>query len=301
MGKSVVIHYEQFSSRYTTSGYICQLYELTKYGHKDLSAKIFGNMGGENLILPENKVYFLTIISSNSSGAAQNALISSYYHIWNQKPDKDISDTFLKSIYDRLLHQDVNTKWKKNINSSDKNDFVFPQTRFREYASLIDDTVFCVSKPSSMSEEEFAEYLEPYGGVEDFDPRVFLYSEELLNICSSNMLVSGYYNRTVIERAKETLTHLLTSRSYKLASPVYINNSQIPGLLHCAHRTLRCGNRSLEMEITPGTEVGSDTYRRICHSMAQNMRTILSPEAFIRESLVRHDSLIRNDTSALKI
>lgn len=292
MGKSVVLHYEQFSSRYTNSGYICQLYELTKYGPKDLSAKIFGNMGGENLILSDNKVYFLTIIGTNSSGVAQYALSSSYSHIWNQHADKNISDIFLKSVYDRLLHHDVNTNWKKNPNARDSNDFVFKQTRFKEYASLIEDAVFCVSKPGSISEEEFAEYLEPYGGVENFDPRVFLYDEELLDECSYTMY--GGHSAATREKQKEILTHLLTSRSYRLTSPIYITNSQIPGLLHCVHRTLKSGNENLEMPIATGTEIGSDTYRKISYSMNKKMRTILDPESFIRCSLKPPLSFLRN-------
>lgn len=284
MGESVVIHYEQFSTRYTSSGYICQLYELTKYGHKDLSAKIFGNMGGENLILSRNKVYFFTVIPYGSSGAVKHALTYSYNHIWTQKLDKDISDIFLKIIYDRLLELDVNKNWKKNPNNRDSNDFVLPRARFLEYSSLIDEAVYCVSKPSHMPEDEFMEYLEPYGGKENFDPRVFLYNKELLD--SHMETIYAYRGKEVNTRQSEFVTHLLTSRSYRLPSPVYINNSEIPGLLHCVHNNI-VGNADLQVPLPPASDpvLGSFSYGKIRATFRRMMQNILDPEFFIRTCL----------------
>lgn len=290
MGKSVIIHHEQFSSRYTNSAFICQLFEITKNGHKDLSSKIFGNLGGENLVLSDNKVYFLSLMSSSASSIRYNALINSYNHLWYSSEAKvDLNNVFLKSIYEGFIDSsslERNTDWKKNSRAKDKNDFTFLDFKFKEYARLASEILFCVSKPSSMSEEDFEEYLIPYGGREFFDPRVFLYDSALLNEVKTNSLSRGIYSDT-INRHAEALEHMLTSRSYFLTSPVYIENVHIPGMLFSAESALKTASVSVELAapLEKGTPRGTDLYRKVRTVVCSKLKNILDPEELIRRNL----------------
>lgn len=290
MGKSVIIHHEQFSSRYSTSAFICQLFEITRGGHRDISSKIFGNLGGENLVLSDNKVYFMSLLSMNSSGLTHTALVNCYRHLWHSNDScSDLNKVFLRTLYEGFIdlkHKEKNTSWKKNPRAKDRNDFTFWEFNFDEYSKLSSKILYCVSRPSSMSEEEFEEYLIPYGGKEGFDPRVFLYDPDLINEVKQDSCNLGR-EKDVVERHTEALKYVLTSRSYILGSPVYITNSEIPGMLYIAERALKnmTSIDLLEAPISVNTPRGLDLYRKVKNIVSKKIQRVLDPERLIYLSL----------------
>ena len=300
MGKSIILHHEQFSSRYTNSAFICQIFEITKNGHKDISSKLFGNIGGENLVLSEDKVYFISMASANSSGIVQNALSNTYTHLW-YAPDTATytNKKFLRKLYQGFLYDqlEINTRWKKNPRSKDKNDFTFPQFKFDEYATIIEEMIFCVSKPSAMSDSEFEEYLIPYGGKEGFDTRVFLYDPELLDEVLCNSLDNKWIDcgkGPLVIRHAAALKYMITSRSYFFPSPVYVENAHIPGMLFSAEKALKGGRLPLEAPVDIGTPRGEDVYRKVRNSVSNQLKNILDPEQLIRNYL-KYNSILTND------
>lgn len=281
MGENIIIQHEQFSNQYTNTGLLICVYELTRTGPKDISSKVFGNITGENLVLPEDKVYLLGV-SSMGNGTTQRCTREVYRHIWNIADSREEVRSFGATFRLRSTQGNISKAWKKDYNSNNQSEFFVCLFDMEAYASLATSTLTCITKPKNLSEEKFCELLEPYGGKDNFDVRPFL-----LKLYESS---SG---------KGQMLDHIGKSRSYILPSPLFISSDQVPGMLQIAPNVLPAeigradllGTRSLIKGT--GTLTGlHQAYADVVAGWAALLRTVLSPNA-----LILH---LKNDTNSLR-
>jgi hypothetical protein len=229
MGKSIVLAFEEMAHKYTSASQVVYIYELSKYGAKDLSHKIFGNIGGENVVLSGDKVYLIGASladSSLSSNLLRNCVHAAYSPLWSSSDNGGLQrETFTKILTKRIVTPKMNTRWQKDTTSTNSKAFKFNMFNFTGYANLTTGIVNFVSIPEDMSEENLHEILDVYGGKEDFDVRQFMFDMEFIE----ENLNNEYIN---------LLKHLCTSKSYILPSPIFISNYQVTGMLHLSRKML---------------------------------------------------------------
>ena len=272
MGKAVVIHYEEFSSNRHNTPLLADLFEITTKGLKNVSHKIYGNVGGENIVLSGTKPYLLVV--AGTSGIGSIASRKSYGAIWYDRP---MEKPFKEHLMDELICSEVSSRWIKNTyaRGANKNDFYVEKYCMDKYSELSSSLVFSITKPVNMSTEDFNELLELYGGRENFDVRQVLtqYLEDYLKV-----------NTEVVPKYSNLVSYLLQSKSYILPSPIYITNDQVPGLLHIVKKLLVPWDGPIVPELYVKDSLDTDSCK-LYSSMSSLLRTItcniLDPERFI--------------------
>ena len=243
MGKNIVLTYQEMSHRYTSAALVVFIYELSKDGAKDVSHKIFGNIGGENVVLSGEKVYLIgTCISENNNNTLATSVISTcvkeaYAPLWNSQNAAHYErNTFTSILTKRLLRQNKIDRWQKDTTSTNSKAFNFWMFDFGAYGDLSAGIISFISKPDNMSEEDLAEILDIFGGKEDFDIRPFMIDMEEVESLVKNPLLRSHAETPVV------LKYLATSKSYILPVPIFISNYQVPGMLHLAKKMLSAGS-----------------------------------------------------------
>ena len=206
MGKNLIIHFDELSKRYNNSatGDILALFELTANGAKDISHRIFGNVAGENILIPKDRVTLSIVTHRDSNGEIYSAFMRMYEDIHNLQDGRSTTgagSTLGNLLSNRLSDKDRSSDWKKDTDSNSAKEYLTKFFKYSAYTQLPSSYVACICHPDDMREEELAEILEIYGGIESFDVRPFLFDEQ---------------------ESSDVLRYVYTSRSYVLPQPVII-------------------------------------------------------------------------------
>lgn len=200
MGKNLVIHFDELGKRYdnSASGDIVALFELTTNGARDISHKIFGNITGENILIPKDRVTLSIITHRESNGEMFSALLEMYAGIHSMQDNRtarESTDTLGKVLSKKLSIKDRSDSWKKDINSNSAKEYYTNFFKYAAYSQLSRSYVACICHPEEMQEKELSDLLQIYGGIEGFDVRPFLFDEEE----SSDVLKYVYTSRSYIQ------------------------------------------------------------------------------------------------------
>ena len=219
MGKNLIIHFDEFGKRYdnSSSGDILALYELTANGARDLSHRILGNISGENLLIPKDRVTLSIITHRESTGEMFAAYVEMYSDIHRMQSNQSAhgdAERLGKVLSKKLSKRDRSDSWKKDASSSSAKEYYTTFFKYSAYCQLPRSYVACISHPVGMQEEELSEILEIYGGVDNFDIRPFLFDEE---------------------ESSDLLRYVYTSRTYVFTQPLIVPVSSLQTVLTLAY------------------------------------------------------------------
>ena len=216
MGKNLIIHHDEIGARYhhSQSCLLLTLFELTKAGARDISHKVFGNVAGENILVPKDKVIFAVVSHKDSAGYIYKALGRLYDPIYDRAAGEDRNNitTLQKDLSTEMSQKKISREWKKDKESNSSREYYPTFFRYGPYSDIIQNCMCYVSHPDEMSEEELEDTLSIYGGVDNFDVRPFIFGDDLQNQGPS-------------------LQYAVNSRSYILQSPLIFPASKLQSML----------------------------------------------------------------------
>lgn len=262
---SIVIPYEDYSSRYSGTGHIVCLYELRPNGVKDVSHILFANIAGENLVLSSNKVYLVGISTtdlghSSEEGALRSAVNHVYKGLWSQEDMVSGSRTYSQYISEVVMGRSVTiNRWRKDASSRNKNGFSFKVETMSDLAYLGTCCVFSLVHPPEMSYEDLDSYLEAYGGVSGIDVREILF-------------------RGHKENMTEVGRHVVSCRTFILPTPVVTPSNGLQAMLFTAKILCKSSKEALR----------SGSLREFCYALKRGDSPVVQHVALCVYKYVTH-------------
>lgn len=223
MGKNIILHQDEFASDLHSNreiGRILAIFELTVRGARDISYKIFGNVAGENVLLPKDRVCLIICTNYDANGYAYRSLQELYSPLISRvHRGKEESVPTLQHTLVRALSEKITSEaWKKDPRSNSASEYYTKFFQYTAYSGLIDSTLAFISYPDQMGTEELDGLLDLYGGTDNLDIRPFLFGEDIPD---------------------PVLNYVVKSRSYILQSPIIVRSGILQSFLVITSRILK--------------------------------------------------------------